>query len=78
KIAFTKVDESPVDVITRSEIYADDIKLIEQKYPKAGTPNVLVELAIQDINSGDRTWVDLGKDKDIYFARGKWMPNSTT
>mgnify|MGYP002876981368 FL=1 len=78
KIAFTKVDESPVDVITRSEIYADDIKLIEQKYPKAGTPNVLVELAIQDINSGDRTWVDLGEDKDIYFARGKWMPNNTT
>ncbi|WP_159120384.1 S9 family peptidase [Alteromonas sp. KUL150] len=78
KIAFTKVDESPVDVITRSEIYADDIKLIEQKYPKAGTPNVLVELAIQDISSGDRTWVDLGEDKDIYFARGKWMPNSTT
>ena len=78
KIAFTKVDESPVDVITRSEIYADDIKLIEQKYPKAGTPNVLVELAIQDISSGDRTWVDLGDDKDIYFARGKWMPNSST
>lgn len=78
KIAFTKVDESPVEVITRSEIYADDIKLIEQKYPKAGTPNVVVELAIQDINTGKRTWVDLGEDKDIYFARGKWMPNSTT
>jgi dipeptidyl-peptidase-4 len=77
-IAFTKVDESPVHVITRSEIYADDIKLIEQKYPKAGTPNVLVELAIQDISSGKRTWVDLGENKDIYFARGKWMPNSTT
>lgn len=77
-IAFTKVDESPVDVITRSEIYADDIKLIEQKYPKAGTPNVLVELAIQDIASGKRTWVDLGDNKDIYFARGKWMPNSKT
>ncbi|BFT31479.1 S9 family peptidase [Alteromonas sp. D210916BOD_24] len=78
KIAFTKVDETPVEVITRSEIYADDIKLIEQKYPKAGTPNVQVELAIQDIASGERTWVDLGEDKDIYFARGKWMPNSST
>ena len=78
KIAFTKVDETPVEVITRTEIYADDIKLIEQKYPKAGTPNVQVELAIQDIASGERTWVDLGEDKDIYFARGKWMPNSST
>jgi dipeptidyl-peptidase-4 len=77
-IAFTKVDESPVDVITRTEIYADDIKLLEQKYPKAGTPNVLVELAIQRIDNGERTWVDLGEETDIYFARGKWMPDSET
>ena len=77
-IAFTKVDESPVEVISRSEIYADDIKTIEQKYPKAGTNNVLVELAIQNINNGARRWVDLGEDKDIYLARGKWMPNSET
>ena len=77
-IAFTKVDESPVDVITRTEIYANDIKLLEQKYPKAGTPNVLVELAIQRIDNGERTWVDLGEETDIYFARGKWMPDSET
>ncbi|MDO6568226.1 S9 family peptidase [Alteromonas sp. 1_MG-2023] len=77
-IAFTKVDESPVDVISRSEIYADDIKTIEQKYPKAGTNNVLVELAVQNINNGARRWVDLGEDKDIYLARGKWMPDSKT
>ena len=72
-IAFTKVDETPVDVITRSEIYADDIKLIQQKYPKAGTPNVLIELAIQNLQSNERTWVDLGENKDIYLARGKWF-----
>ncbi len=77
-IAFTKVDESPVEVITRSEIYADDIKMIEQKYPKAGRPNVKVELAIQQIETGARQWVDLGKNEDIYFARGKWMPDSVT
>ena len=75
-IAFTKVDESPVEVITRSEIYADDIKMIEQRYPKAGTPNVQVELAIQQIGNGQRQWVDLGDNKDIYLARGQWMPDS--
>lgn len=78
KIAFTKVDESPVDVITRTEIYANDIKLIEQRYPKAGTPNVVVELAIQSLETNERTWVDLGEDKNVYFARGQWMPDSTT
>ncbi len=75
-IAFTKVDESPVEVITRSEIYADDIKMIEQRYPKAGNPNVQVELAIQQIGNGQRQWVDLGDNKDIYLARGQWMPDS--
>ena len=75
-IAFTEVDETPVDTITRSEIYADDIKMIEQKYPSAGTPNVNIRLAIQHIGSQKRSWVDLGKDKDIYLARGKWMPDS--
>ncbi|NDW22736.1 S9 family peptidase [Alteromonas hispanica] len=78
KIAFTKVDETPVEVITRSEIYADDIKLIEQKYPKAGTPNAIVELAIQSLNTNERTWVDMGENKDVYLARGQWMPDSTT
>ncbi len=75
-IAFTRVDESPVDVITRSEIYADNIKTIEQKYPSAGTPNVEITLAVQNIESGERQWIDLGKNKDIYLARGNWMPDS--
>lgn len=77
-IAFAKVDESPVEVITRSEIYADDIKMIEQRYPKAGTANVNIELAIENIKTKERQWVDLGKEKDIYLARGKWMPDSQT
>ena len=77
-IAFTKVDESPVDIITRSEIYADDIKMIEQRYPKAGTPNVNISLAVQNIASGERQWVDLGDNKDIYLARADWMPDSKT
>lgn len=75
-IAFTEVDESPVDIITRSEIYAEEIKLIEQKYPKAGTPNVKIRLAIQNIATAEREWVDLGSNDDIYLARGKWMPDS--
>jgi len=75
-IAFTKVDENPVDVITRSEIYADEIKTIEQRYPKAGTANVNIELAIQNIQTQKRQWIDLGDNKDIYLARGKWMPDS--
>ncbi|WP_100644440.1 S9 family peptidase [Alteromonas facilis] len=71
-IAFSRVDETPVEVITRSEIYADSIKMIEQKYPRAGTNNVLVSLAIQSLATGERQWIDLGENKDIYLTRGQW------
>ena len=76
-IAFTKVDEAPVDSITRSEIYADRIATITQKYPKAGTPNVLIKLAVSNIESAKTTWVDLGDNQDIYLARAKWMNKDT-
>jgi len=79
-IALTKVDTSPVKIATRNEIYADSIKLFDQRYPFAGTPNVAIHLGLMKVkgNEGDIRWVDLGKDKDIYITRGKWLPNSKT
>lgn len=76
KIAFVRVDESPVDIVRRTEIYAENVKVIRQRYPAAGTPNVTVKLAIYDIASKQTQWIDLGPDEDIYFARGKWMNDS--
>ncbi|MFC6439657.1 S9 family peptidase [Bowmanella sp. JS7-9] len=75
-IAFTKVDETPVDEVTRSEIYADRIDIIKQKYPAAGTNNVLIDIAVVDLATDNIRWVDLGKDKDIYIPRVKWMDNN--
>ncbi len=77
-IALTKVDMSPVEVVTRNEIYADSIKLIDQRYPYAGTDNILINLGFINVDSpADQIrWVDLGKDKDIYLTRGKWLPDS--
>ncbi|MBO1254795.1 DPP IV N-terminal domain-containing protein [Alteromonas sp. 5E99-2] len=79
-IAFTRVDETPVDIITRSEIYADTIKTIEQRYPRAGTGNAKVALFVQSIESTVRTEVPLkhglSQNNDIYFARGKWASNT--
>ena len=72
-IAFTKVDVSPVEEITRTEIYADSIKTITQRYPSTGTDNVLISLAINDLANDETQWVDLGDNADIYLARVKWM-----
>ena len=72
KIAFTRVDESPVEEVTRSEIYAEEIKVIKQRYPFAGKANVAIELGVAALDSKKIRWVDLGKNKDIYLPRVKW------
>lgn len=77
RIAFTRVDESPVKLVNRYELSADGgVTTIEQRYPFAGTDNVLIELGVVEIESGDMDWIDLGEEKDIYLARVNWLPDS--
>ncbi|AWL13015.1 Dipeptidyl-peptidase IV [Saliniradius amylolyticus] len=76
QIAFTRVDESPVEEVTRSEIYADSIKMITQRYPSTGTDNVKIDLGVKAIGQDDTQWVDLGDNEDIYLARVNWLNDS--
>ncbi|WP_299579679.1 DPP IV N-terminal domain-containing protein [uncultured Microbulbifer sp.] len=71
-IAFLQVDESPVDELTRSEIYADRIEMIQQRYPAAGKANVKIRLGILDVESGKTRWINLGDNQDIYIPRVQW------
>ena len=41
-IAFARIDESPVPVQKRYEVYPDRTEVVEQRYPAAGDHNVLV------------------------------------
>ncbi|UCX06021.1 S9 family peptidase [Shewanella glacialimarina] len=75
-IAFTRIDESGVELVTRNEIYADGIKLTEQRYPYAGKPNVTIELGVVSVTDIKTQWIDLGKETDIYLPRVKWLPDS--
>ncbi len=75
-IAFTHVDESGVELVTRNEIYADGIKLTKQRYPYAGKANVDIALGVVEIKNKKIAWVELGKEKDIYLPRVKWLPDS--
>ena len=45
-IAFARIDESPVPVQKRYEMYADRVEMVEQRYPAAGDANVRVELHV--------------------------------
>ena len=75
-IAFTRIDESGVELVTRNEIYADGIKLTEQRYPYAGKANVEIALGVVNLQDKSINWIDLGKQKDMYLPRVDWLPDS--
>ncbi|MGY8562357.1 S9 family peptidase [Paracidovorax citrulli] len=72
-IAFARIDESPVPVQKRYEMYADRTEMIEQRYPAAGDHNVTVKLGVVAPRADVAPrWVDLGRNPDIYLARVDW------
>ena len=72
-IAFARIDESPVPVQKRYEVYPDRTEVIEQRYPAAGDRNVLIRLGTIAPKAGAQPrWIDLGNDPDIYLARVDW------
>jgi dipeptidyl-peptidase 4 len=72
-IAFARIDESPVPVQKRYEVYPDRTEVIEQRYPAAGDRNVGIRLGVvAPTAQAEPRWVDLGKDPDIYLARVDW------
>ncbi|WP_448674093.1 DPP IV N-terminal domain-containing protein [Pseudoxanthomonas mexicana] len=72
-IAFARIDETPVPVQKRYEVYPDRTEVVEQRYPAAGDHNVRVQLGVIAPKTGAKPrWIDLGKDPDIYLARVDW------
>ena len=78
-IALARVDESPVENIQRMEIAADgSARVVDQRYPRAGTDNATVELFIAERETGARRPVELAATDDIYLARVNWASDSAT
>lgn len=77
-VAVECYDESKVHVVTRAAIGANETKTFDQRYPAAGTPNVVVTLWVIDPRTGRRVKVDLGPDPDIYLARVNWSKDGRT
>lgn len=74
-LAFERYDESGVDEVERSEIYADHSATLRQRYPAAGRANVAVRLGVVGSDGRATHWLDLGPDPDIYLARVNWLPD---
>jgi dipeptidyl-peptidase-4 len=72
RIAFTKVDVGPVDVVPRVDIGAAGVTIEDQRYPRAGRPNASVQLFVEPLAGGAPVKVDLGSDPAVYLARVDW------
>ena len=76
-IALQRTDESTVDIIPRLDISGGGASVVEQRYPRAGRPNAMVELFIHDVTTGNRVQVDLGDNRDIYLGRVNWATDGS-
>ncbi|WP_265587920.1 S9 family peptidase [Sphingomicrobium arenosum] len=76
-IAVQRFDEAPVGVVTRTSIGGGGTRSYDQRYPAAGTDNVLTELWIVSPDGSGREKVDLGAETDIYLARVDWAPDGS-
>jgi len=78
RVAVERSDESKVLVVPRAAIDADGTRMFEQRYPKAGTPNALVDLYIMRPDGSGRIKADLGDNPDFYLARVDWATDGRT
>jgi dipeptidyl-peptidase-4 len=79
-IAFERHDESKVDEVERTEVYADRSTTVHQRYPAAGRPNVSVRIGVVAPRGGKTRWIDVGgegdhRTDDLYLARVDWLPD---
>ena len=72
RIAVARVDESGVAIVSRAAIGAEGTKVFDQRYPRAGAANAVVDLYVMKNDGGGIVKVDLGKDADVYLARVDW------
>lgn len=70
-IAYLQTDESPVSVMHFVDFKPVVPRVIEQRYPKAGTANPIVRVGIIEINKPGTTWIDLPDYE--YLVRVKWL-----
>ena len=72
-IAFYRFDESKVKSYTFTQYDSLYPTQYTYKYPKAGEANSTIDIIIYNTVTGKKTTLDIGKEKDIYIPRIKWI-----
>jgi len=68
RIAFWRLDQSPIQPFYLLDMDSLHPALQPVRYPKAGDRNSQVQIGMVNVTTGATTWMDLGRDKDIYVA----------
>ncbi len=75
-IAFLQTDESAVELSHFVDIAPATPRVIEQRYPKAGTSNPRVRVGVVDLAAHATTWLQTAAPVVEYVARVQWLPDS--
>jgi dipeptidyl-peptidase-4 len=78
KIAFLRIDETPVPNFPVVDHIPLDQNVENTPYPKAGDPNPIVKVGIANAAGGEVAWVDTSKyrPEDLLVVRVGWFPDS--
>lgn len=78
EIAFWRLDQTRVGVYHLVDDLAGQYNTVfNLKYPKVGTKNSIVKIGVATIADGKTTWMDIGKNDDIYIPRIYWTNSSS-
>ena len=78
RIAFWQEDERQVPEFVLTNWMPLYQELVHIRYPKPGEKNPIEKIAVIDIDSKERVWMDLGDDTDIYVPRIRWTRDPET
>ena len=76
QIAYWRIDQSQepeLQIQKYDSLYMNQLKM---RYPKAGGKNALVKIGVVDVASQNTTWIDIGKESDIYIPRIKFTADA--
>lgn len=77
-IAFTRVDEAMVATSQRIAVDVAGMRVLTQRFPRAGTNNAKVDLFVATLSGEQTIQIDLGDDPDIYLLRVAWSCDGHT
>jgi len=73
KIAYWRFDQSNVPLFSWVDYEPLNNKVETLRYPKAGQQNAIVTIGVVAIADAKTTWMDVGRNSDMYIPRMQWI-----